>query len=368
MKTPARHRDLRRRIDQFVANPTCDANVGSVVLDVPMRTVAARELPPDHSALREGQSPFALARGVTFERALYDNPDRLLSDLVRLGVLPAAHAGTLDLRLRAHGGPMPDLDASAAAFEKVLRTCARASTLTDTDALSVLIVGPTMKLPGAPLLPYGVFAADLVAVRFDPSLTARTPFTLRVGEVKVYPDRGGHTDGAQLAGARAQAGMYVHALRQTLAALGLGDAVTVDDNGFLVLAHASSNAPVVHWPEDLKWQARRARDGWRRLADTATTLTRDGTPSDPVEAVRSAATDFHEGCTSFCARAPACRKRAETAGDPKVLGPEVAAILGDVTLLRAEALLRGRAVPESDSERDLMRRVGAVDDVRKAVS
>ena len=30
-----------------------------------------------------------------------------------------------------------------------------------------------------------------------------------VGEIKTYPDRGGHTDGGELAQARAQAGVYI---------------------------------------------------------------------------------------------------------------------------------------------------------------
>ena len=62
-------RDLRRRIDQFVANPRCDANVRSVVHDVPMRDVAAREssrsLPCDgcpHHARRSRPKRVAMAR------------------------------------------------------------------------------------------------------------------------------------------------------------------------------------------------------------------------------------------------------------------------------------------------------------------
>ncbi len=365
---PTSRRDLRRRIDQFVAHPGCDANVCSVVLDVPMRKVAERELPSGHPSLHERQSPFAIARGVTFERSLYDHPERILEPLVKAGALPAAHGGVLDLRLRAHGGPLADLDASAVAFTSFLRGLAKVGRDVDVTELTALVVAPTMKLPGAPLMKEGAFSADLVIVRLEPAARRGARFTLSVGEVKVYPDRGGHTDRAQLAGARAQAGMYVHAMRRVVASLGLADAIGVDDRGFLVLAHPSSNRPSVRWPEDLRWQARRAESWWTRLSSVAAEVLDDAArEGDPMEAVLAAETAYEQGCASFCARAPSCRKRAQSAGDPAVLGDEVARLVGPVTLIRAEALLRGRAKPATPAEEDLVRRVAAVDRAKEAV-
>lgn len=360
-------RDLRRRLDQFIANPRCDANVRSVVLDQPMRAVAARELPPGEAPPREGQSPFALSRGVTFERALYDAPERVLGPLADLGAVSPTRVEVLDLRLRAAGGPMVDLDASARVFASFLRGLQRLSPDEAHDEVPALVIAPTMKLPGAPLLPEGVFAADLVLVNPRPPRDGTVRFSLSVGEVKVYPDRGGHTDPTQLAGARAQAGMYVLALRRTLAALGV-DRVDVSDDGFLVLAKPSSNLPSVRWPEDLRWQARRADEWWRRLRDVAAATEGDAAPSDPVAAVLAADTAYAEGCVSFCARASSCRARALDAGDGAVLGASVSTLLGGVTLLRAEALLKRSALPATDEESAFLRRVEAVDAVMEAVS
>ena len=56
-------------------------------------------------------------------------------------------------------------------------------------------------------MPEAVLIIDVLAVRID----GERP-ELIVGEVKTYPDRGGHTDSHELALARAQAGIYVHAL------------------------------------------------------------------------------------------------------------------------------------------------------------
>jgi len=360
-------RDLRRRIDQFVANPRCDANVRAVVHDVSMRAVAQRDLPPDHPSLREGQSPFALARGVQFEKALYEPTDRIFEALVKASVLPARHGPLCDLRLKVHGGRLPTLDAAATAFSEVLRELAKTPADAEPDEVLALILAPTMKLDGAPLLPFGLFAADLVAVRL-----AETGPRVRlcVGEVKVYPDRGGHTDRTQLAGARAQAGLYVHAMRRTIAALGLTASVQVEDDGFLVLAKPASNTPSVRWPEDLRWQARRAENWWARLAAVAAEVLADGPAQTDataaIEAVHAAGTSYEEGCLTFCPRAPVCRAKALTAGDAAVLGADVAALVGNVTLLRAEALVGGRATAATPAETALLERIHAVDTVMES--
>lgn len=365
MNPPAStRRDLRRRIDQFVANPRCDANVRAVVHDVSMRAVAQRDLPADHPSLREGQSPFALSRGVQFEKALYEPTDRIFEALVKAAVLPARHGPARDLRLRAHGGTLPTLDAAASAFVEVLRELAETPADAEPDRVPALVLAPTMRLDGAPLLPHGLFAADLVAVRLaDTGPRVR----LHVGEVKVYPDRGGHTDRTQLAGARAQAGLYVHAMRRVVSALGLTVSIRVEDQGFLVLAKPASNAPSVRWPEDLRWQARRAEDWWARLIAVAEEVLADG-PSltdtnAAIEAVRAAATAYQEDCLTFCPRAAVCRAKALAAGDATVLGADVAALVGNVPLLRAEALVRGRAVASTPAEAALLERLRAVDAV-----
>jgi hypothetical protein len=68
-----------------------------------------------------------------------------------------------------------------------------------------------------------------------------------VGEVKVFPDRGGHTDPQQLASARAQAGVYEHAMRLAVEAFGLTDEIEISTNGFLVFTWPGSNSPSAHW-------------------------------------------------------------------------------------------------------------------------
>src|SRR4051812_15009459 len=98
----SRH-DTRRRFEQWAKNPDCEANTISAVAGVSMADVAKVEnLDPTM-----GQSPFALARGTTFERALFrDNAARLIEALVKAEVLPRDSSGLADLRLRMNGGPI----------------------------------------------------------------------------------------------------------------------------------------------------------------------------------------------------------------------------------------------------------------------
>lgn len=79
------HRDVRHRLEQYVANPGCEANRLSAVHDIPMEdVVTARGIKP---AL--GQSPFAIAPGQSFKRLLFEtNAKPLLKALIDKRVVP----------------------------------------------------------------------------------------------------------------------------------------------------------------------------------------------------------------------------------------------------------------------------------------
>jgi hypothetical protein len=351
-------RDTRRRLDQFIANPGCSANVISAVHDIPMADVA-RSLGIE---TKTGQSPFAIGRGVTFERTLYaDEAERLRGALVAAGVLAAGSAGFVDLRLRANGGAIADLDEARERFGALLVRFA-AATDEERAVLPTIIAAPALRIPGRSILPDGMFAVDVVTVHGDPR---PAPVTLRVGEIKVYPDRGGYTDPHELASTRAQAGIYVHALRLAIDGAGVGGAVHVDDHGFLVLTKPGSNTPSIRAHEDLRYQAERAAAAFERLrtaAAEALPIEDDGGPDVPaarLAAVRDAPTAYDEACVSFCELESRCHARAAIAGDGAVLGRDAARFLGAIALPRAAALLDG-ASPANAAEHDFLRRVAEV--------
>lgn len=335
-------RDTRRRLQQLAANTRCEANVLSVVHDIPMREVA-RALGID---AKDQQSRFAIGRGVTFEQSLFSNDaERLRDALAREGVLPAGTAGLLDLRLRTNGGPVLRLDESLASFASFLDSLAHA------PPTAAILAGPAVPVPGAALLPDGIVALDvLVAVEREGGVE------LIVGEIKAYPDRAGYTDTAQLAGARRQAGLYVAMLRRFVRERGLESRIRIPDRGFLVLSRVGSGRPRVRANEDFAHQAEAAERLLAKLMELAT--------APPIEEARrlavvtDAPTSYCEGCVSFCELAERCAARARAEGAPVILGDDAARILGRITVPRALELLRG-APPANEVERDLARRLSS---------
>ena len=357
----AARRNTRMRFEQWAHNPGCEANTLSAVHNVRMDKVAEGEGHP----VTFGQSPFAIARGTTFEASLLRNgAERLLEALIEKGVLPPEATGFEDLRLRMNGGRrVQSLDQAIAATTDLLTRAAAARTPAERAALPALVAAATVRIPRGVMLPEAVLILDAVALRTDGDRPE-----LIVGEVKTYPDRGGHTDPGELAGARAQAGVYLHALQLTVAALGLAADLDIALHGFLVLTRPGSNRPSVRAGEELRYQAERARRGFDRLEQAALALPAVaagvGEPAAVEEAllrmVIDAPTNYHEACLSFCDRAPGCYAAALAAGDPVVLGDDVRRFLGAVSLPRALELLDG-ADPADPAEEDVLRRIAEVD-------
>lgn len=345
----ARSPNTRRRLEQFLDNTRCEANVLSAVHGVPMADVAGSM----GLEVASGQSSFALRAGTGFERAiLADDAARLREQLDKAGVLPGGAGALLDLRLRQQGGPCRDLDEACRGFERALRGLAEGASGGPT-----IVVGAALRLPVGEAPGDGVLALDVVVV----DRRGARP-RLVVGEIKSYADRGGHTDRSSLAAARAQAGLYVHVLRRWVGGLGLGDRVGVSDEGFLVLRHVAYNYPKVRYPEDLRWQSARAEQA---LAAVRAALGRPMPEGEGGEGerrrlrvVREAPKALSEGCLRFCELASHCHACAMEAGDPVVLGDEVARLVGGLSLGRVEQLLEG-ATPANDHERALMERFEA---------
>jgi len=336
--------NVRRRLEQYAANPRCEANVRAALGGVAMLDVA-RSLGLDPPF---GQSPFALQRGQSFEHALFeDDALPLRRALIERKVLPANASGFVDLRLRRHGGPIDTFDSAAQRFETLLRTWA--GRMGDARMqLPTIVASATLRTP-ADVMGEGLLALDVLTVHPEPR---PAPITLRVGEVKVYPDRGGFTDSIELATARAQAGLYLYVLRRTVAALNLGRDLHVADDGFLVLARPASNQPSVRAGEDLRFQAARAHEMFTRLRPLSGAVAEEAVDA---KVILSAPKHYGDACLSFCELADHCRDEALGAGLPAALGEDLARFLGDVTLHRALQLLHD-GKPTSDAERDFLRR------------
>jgi hypothetical protein len=341
-------RDTRLRFEQWAHNPVCEANTLSAVHGIPMVEVAKAE----GSRVTMGQSPFALARGQTFERGLFRGAaEQLRKALVEADVLDDAARGFADFRTRQNRGKLPDLDAALAQTATLLTSLSKARRR---EVEPSIIAAATICIPERVMLPEAILIIDVLVARWDPS--AKRP-ELVVGEVKTYPDRGGHTDGAELATARAQAGVYLHGLEVTLASMGLADKFTLSRKGFLVLTKPGSNFPSIRANEDLRYQAMRAERGFNQLEAAANAVVEEHGSAN-VQTVLSAPTAYESACIAFCDRASTCFKRAMDAGNATILGEDVARFLGSVNLTRAMELLDGDR-PRTETERDLATRLHA---------
>jgi hypothetical protein len=351
MATEVEHRDTRLRFEQWARNPACRANAISAVHGVPMAEVAKHE----GTTPSMGQSPFAIARGQTFERALFRNQaESLRKALIRAGVLPEGSSGFQDFRLRRLGGPHQTLNDARQATADFLAEAARAETPRERRKVPTILAGPVVRIPGGIMLPEAILVIDVLVVLVE----SERP-VLMVGEIKTYPDRGGFTDGGELAAARAQAGVYVHGLELVLEELGLAE-LKVAKTGFLVLSRPGFNQPSIRANEDLRYQAERAKRGFAQLRHIAAALEQPADKDTLVKAVCAAPVEYHETCISFCDRAPTCHTAALNRGDPSALGEDIARFLGETNLNRALALLAG-AKPATPAEEDLVRRLNEVD-------
>jgi hypothetical protein len=356
-KATWKRRDTRQRFEQYARHPGCAANVASAVLGIPMHVVAEKERP---GAGTFGQSPFALAHGVTFERALFANgAERLRDGLAKAGVLASNTAGFVDLRLKANGGRMQRLDDAASQTEAILKSLATG----ERPKLPLIIAGAALQLPGEPvLLPEAMLALDALVLRENDALVE-----LVVGEVKTYADRAGFTNRGELATARAQAGAYAHALSVAVETLRLERRVRVCPSGFLVLARPGSAFPSIRAGEEVRYQAHRAERGFAQLRSAARELQKafSEPPSEgEAVAVTSAETCYRASCVSFCERAEGCHEAAFRAGDPVVLGEDAKHFLGPVTLYRAAELLDG-AKPITPAEKSFVARAATLTEVSR---
>lgn len=350
---------VRQRFEQWSANPRCEANVLSAVSNVRMDRVAERQgIPPSM-----GQSPFAIAAGNTFEFTIFrDRAKRLREQLVKEGLLKERDEEFKDFRTRDKGGPMANPDAAETATMEFLRRLGASGC---SDLGSQIVAGATITVPDAAMLPRTRLGLDvlLVVPSSEPGKdTPGLPWRLVVGEVKSFVDRGGYTDRAKLAAARAQAGVYVAGLRAVMAALAIPpERMVVEPRGFLVFVRPGGRYPVVYPNEDFSAQAMRAEGGFAKMREIARRKPKLG--DEGVDAVLAASRAFIPSCTSFCDLAQLCQKDAFEAGRPSVLGEDLARFVGPVDLHRAYAILEGDA-PRNADEKDLARRIAALEALR----
>jgi hypothetical protein len=336
-------RNTRARFEQWVKNPKCEANTLSAVLNIKMNEVAkSLGYNPEY-----GQSPFAITRGLQFEGWLFKDQALVLhSSLVKSGILKEEEKKLADFRLTKNGGPkVKSIDE---AIEKSLQLIN--SLANDKEFIPPSIVaGLTVRIPKGVMLPEATLIIDVALIT-----KLKNQYSIKVGEIKVFPDRGGHTDPGEISTARAQAGVYQHALTLTVQALNLTNPPKVDHLGFLVFTWPGSNSPVIRPNEDLTFQSLRAEQGFEKLDGIAAALIskKPEDLTDNYEWITHSKTEYKESCWSFCDLAARCQDLAIDDDRAIILGRDASRILGTVTVMRAIELMEG-ANPQTEFELSL---------------
>lgn len=339
-------KNTRSRFEQWVKNPQCEANALSAVLNVKMNEVAkSLGYNPEY-----GQSPFAITRGLQFEGWLFKNKAEVLrQSLVKTKLLSDTDTGFADLRLTMNGGAK--IKSVDEAIEKSLKLLQNVITQKASEIPNI-VAGLAVRIPKGVMLPEATLIIDASLFVRDGNQTI-----VRVGEIKVFPDRGGHTDPMEISIARAQAGVYQHALSLAVENLGISG-LKIDTRGFLVFTWPGSNSPVIRPNEDLTYQALRAELGFEQLDQIAKELVdgRERDYSDNLEWVAHSKTEYKEACWGFCDLAARCQDFAFEEDRGIILGRDAARILGSVKVMRAIELMDGQE-PTTEFEKSLQLRL-----------
>lgn len=337
--------NTRVRFEQWAKNPECEANTVSAVLNVRVGAVA-KSLGYEDT---KGTSPFAVARGYQFEKDLFsDDAQRLRELLEENGALASGSTGFLDFRTKQNGGSTQrNIDGALKASEEFLKGLADGGA--DFPAITT---GISFRMKSGVMIPEATLILDVLTIQREDDGRVR----FQIGEIKVFPDRGGYTDSGHLSSARAQAGVYKYALEEWIDAAGLEDRFYVDDVGFLVFTRPGSNWPKIRVNEDLREQSSRARRGFAQLDSVARRVVGqnvdDYDPSQYEDWVAHSETAYREECWTFCDLAPRCQDLAFEQNRGILLGSDVSRQLGQTTIDRALELLDG-AIPQSEHEETL---------------
>ena len=325
-----------RGLYHLTLNPRCNRLRVATAAGLSMRQVAEVL----GVQVREGQSVFALDRGIRFEERLYESGAARLLELFRTERgWPVADCRVLDLRDVA---PLPGGSAEAAATGLARRAAATQRALAakaagDPHAYN-LLVQPVLLIQVVGVA-YPIIPDLLAASSAEPFYTP--------GEVKSFPDRGSKTDPADVAAATRQAAVAMVGLRQWAAAAPQ-PARLVGTQAHLVFARPGSLQPTLHTQSvrhEVAVLDRALAAAPADLRDVAAALPPDATLADPAT-LEELPTCYREVCRTFCPLAEPCKAQAIAAASPVLLGTAATGELAGISdLRRAAALLFGDATP-----------------------
>lgn len=350
-----------RKITALTANPSCARRAVLDAAGVDKDKLVARV----GFDARFGQSPFAISRGNAFEDLVKADGYAAMFTLLRQALdVPVHEAGVADLNTV---GTTADLKIRAAETRHLLGRVAEGSDerlILDHPILTLQVAGQTAYLE-------------------PDAVTHRIGDRFYIAEIKSFSAIDGQADPGKVAEAAKQAAVYVIALRQTLAALGLDTtaaAAAVAYEFLLICPKDFSNQPygsLVDLRQKLDaiefqlGRLSRADDLAALLPADATfdlSLDDDGKPActsdDLARALDYLDPAYSPACLDFCELAQYCRDQATAACEPARLGTSVRNELPGIDSTRTALKLIDVALDPDPTQTEIVDRLRAADRLR----
>jgi len=350
-----------RGFERVARNPDCTRLRALTIAGIDPATAAVAVY---REPAREGQSPFALAIGNRFDRAMAENGAAQLLELYRsAGRLTTAECKVAIIPDMAPLGSPREMKHVMALRQTLSQQLLEQKLRRDRKAPNIIIKPRVLvTLLG---LDHGIEPDALVASDSDPFY--------RPVEIKSYPDRAGKTEPADVRSACRQAAVGVVALRNVVSRMGVPTSETlIPPLGDLVLRIPGALKPTLR-PMTLKGEVdsleRAIQEAPSNLDELEQLLPSGAALDDPV-ILESIANSYRASCREHCALAQHCKQRAVANRDPAILGDyakEALAAAGSVS--RALDLLKGTgAPPRTPAERALSEQLrDAMREYREAV-
>jgi hypothetical protein len=314
---------VRARLEQYLANPECETNRNSALLNVSIAEVVAdlkskslikNWVEPKGS----GISKIASKLGKLFEASLFENDCKYA---LEIATKLAFTADQVNESVRF-------VDCKPAEVH-----------LRDRIAYSKDLLSEMAKSDGIGLwvlngfhLPVDILEED-THLEIDVVLASRKKsgaLEMHLGEVKIYPFKAGRTNPHQLETARAQLGLYHYLMQGVIRDCNLEGSVNLSQDGFLVLQDLKTGEPYVEGREDLTFLSERARQAVSLVSGPEVTLRIN--PNRALARVVDSGHRFQESCWVQCELAQQCHSELVERDKPMVLGELANSILGNGSL------------------------------------
>lgn len=345
---PPRSHDART-IAALTVNPGCSRRAVLDAAGVDKRKLAERIGFP----ARYGQSPFAITRGLAFEKQVKVDGCAALLDLLRAEPLhfDVPEHEYVDLGVEPESDPAAPVTVDRAArYERTRQLFARVAAgepmLADHPLLRLDVGGRTAYVE-----------PDVVALSARPAgAAASVPARLYVAEVKSFAVIDGQADPAKVGAAATQAAVYVLALRRLFTELGVDPSIVADDV-ILVCPRDFANQPSAH-VLDVRRQIAAVERQLARLprigaliadldpavdfdlaVDPPAAQGEDGrehrSATELTKSLSMIEARYAPECVTNCEMAFHCRAEARAAGAADALGRSVRDALGGIESIEA---------------------------------